>query len=126
MEKLKDKTDFAIADRGEPGTAHLGELLTGQPDPSAAKKGNAIHQPPQRVPQHRKRRCIGIAGVGEAKTMGNYAASLLAGEKAHEAGYTQVLWLDGVEQKYVEEVGSMNIFFVINNQYIPCLFFLGC
>jgi branched-chain amino acid aminotransferase len=57
-------------------------------------------------------------GVGDTKTMGNYAASLLAGQKAVEAGYTQVLWLDGVEQKYVEEVGSMNIFFVINNELI--------
>jgi branched-chain amino acid aminotransferase len=57
-------------------------------------------------------------GVGEAKTPGNYAASLLAGDKAHDEGYTQVLWLDGVEQKYVEEVGSMNIFFVIDNQII--------
>ncbi len=54
-------------------------------------------------------------GVGDTKTMGNYAASLLAGQKAHDAGYTQVLWLDGVEQKYVEEVGAMNIFFVIDN-----------
>jgi branched-chain amino acid aminotransferase len=57
-------------------------------------------------------------GIGEAKTAGNYAASLLAGEKAHEAGYTQVLWLDGVEQKNLEEVGSMNIFFVIDNEII--------
>ena len=57
-------------------------------------------------------------GVGDTKTMGNYAASLLAGEMAHQAGYTQVLWLDGVEQKYVEEVGSMNIFFVIDNELI--------
>lgn len=57
-------------------------------------------------------------GVGDTKTMGNYAASLLAGEEAHRAGYTQVLWLDGVEQKYVEEVGSMNIFFVIDNELI--------
>ena len=57
-------------------------------------------------------------GIGEAKTPGNYAASLLAGEKAHEAGYTQVLWLDGVEQKYLEEVGSMNIFFVIDNEIV--------
>ena len=57
-------------------------------------------------------------GVGEAKTPGNYAASLLAGEQAHEAGYTQVLWLDGVEKKYLEEVGSMNIFFVIDNEII--------
>jgi len=57
-------------------------------------------------------------GVGEAKTPGNYAASLLAGEQAHAAGYTQVLWLDGVEQKYIEEVGSMNIFFVIDEEII--------
>jgi branched-chain amino acid aminotransferase len=57
-------------------------------------------------------------GVGDTKTLGNYAASLLAGKKAHDAGYTQVLWLDGVEQKYVEEVGAMNIFFVIDNELI--------
>lgn len=57
-------------------------------------------------------------GVGDTKTMGNYAASLLAGEKAHRQGYTQVLWLDGIEQKYVEEVGSMNIFFVIDDELI--------
>jgi len=57
-------------------------------------------------------------GLGDTKTLGNYAASLLAGEKAHEAGYTQVLWLDGIEQKYVEEVGSMNILFVIDNQVV--------
>ncbi len=57
-------------------------------------------------------------GVGDTKTMGNYAASLLAGQKATEAGYTQVLWLDGIEQKWVEEVGSMNIFFVIGDELI--------
>ena len=57
-------------------------------------------------------------GLGEAKTPANYAASLLAGKKAHEEGYTQVLWLDGVEQRYVEEVGSMNIFFVIDGEII--------
>jgi len=57
-------------------------------------------------------------GVGETKTPGNYTASLLAGEEAHKAGYTQVLWLDGVEQKYLEEVGSMNIFFVIDGEII--------
>jgi branched-chain amino acid aminotransferase len=57
-------------------------------------------------------------GVGDTKTLGNYAASLLAGQEAHDAGYTQVLWLDGVEQKYVEEVGAMNIFFVVNNTLI--------
>ncbi|MBF0452162.1 MAG: branched-chain amino acid aminotransferase [Candidatus Magnetomorum sp.] len=57
-------------------------------------------------------------GIGEAKTPGNYAASLYAGEQAHKEGYTQVLWLDGVEQRYVEEVGSMNIFFVIDDKLI--------
>jgi branched-chain amino acid aminotransferase len=57
-------------------------------------------------------------GTGEAKTIGNYAASLLAGQKAHEAGFTQVLWLDGVERRYVEEVGSMNIFFVIAGELV--------
>jgi branched-chain amino acid aminotransferase len=57
-------------------------------------------------------------GVGEAKTAGNYAASLIGSEKAHEEGYTQVLWLDGVERKYVEEVGTMNIFFVIDGELI--------
>ena len=57
-------------------------------------------------------------GVGDTKTMGNYAASLFAGDMAHKAGYTQVLWLDGVEQKYVEEVGAMNIFFVIGDELI--------
>ena len=57
-------------------------------------------------------------GVGEAKTAGNYAASLIGSEKAHEEGYTQVLWLDGIERKYVEEVGTMNIFFVIDGELI--------
>ena len=50
-------------------------------------------------------------GVGEAKTGGNYAASLLMGEQATAQGCTQVLWLDAVEGKYVEEVGAMNICF---------------
>ena len=53
-------------------------------------------------------------GVGEAKTAGNYAASVKAQEIAHEKGYSQVLWLDGVHRKYIEEVGSMNVFFKIN------------
>ncbi len=57
-------------------------------------------------------------GVGEFKTSGNYAASLLAGEKAKEEGYAQVLWLDGIELKYIEEVGAMNIFFVINDELV--------
>jgi branched-chain amino acid aminotransferase len=50
-------------------------------------------------------------GVGESKTGGNYAASLLPGEQARNQGFNQALWLDGVEHRYVEEVGQMNIFF---------------
>jgi branched-chain amino acid aminotransferase len=49
-------------------------------------------------------------GLGECKTSANYAASLLAAQEASKKGFTQVLWLDGVEQKYLEEVGTMNIF----------------
>jgi len=49
-------------------------------------------------------------GLGECKTSANYAASLLAAQEASKKGFTQVLWLDGVEQKYIEEVGTMNIF----------------
>lgn len=50
-------------------------------------------------------------GVGESKTGGNYAAALLPGEEARANGYNQALWLDGVEHRYIEEVGQMNIFF---------------
>lgn len=57
-------------------------------------------------------------GVGYAKTCGNYAASLMASEEAKKEGYTQVLWLDGVERKYIEEVGTSNIFFLINDELI--------
>jgi len=49
-------------------------------------------------------------GLGECKTAANYAASLLAAREASKKGFTQVLWLDGVEQKYLQEVGTMNIF----------------
>ena len=55
-------------------------------------------------------------GTGEAKCGGNYGASIRAGNRAEEKGYTQVLWLDGVERKYVAEVGSMNIMFKINGK----------
>lgn len=57
-------------------------------------------------------------GTGVAKTAGNYAASLRAQEEAEKQGYAQVLWLDGVEKKYVEEVGSMNVFFKINGEVV--------
>src|SRR5437016_2907921 len=57
-------------------------------------------------------------GVGAVKTAGNYAASLLAAEEAKHAGYTQVLWLDGVHRKYLDEVGTMNIMVKIGNEII--------
>lgn len=57
-------------------------------------------------------------GMGYTKTGGNYAASIRAGEKAEEAGYTQVLWLDGVHRKYIEEVGSMNVLFKVDGRVI--------
>ena len=57
-------------------------------------------------------------GVGEAKTGGNYAASLYASEKAAKMGFTQVLWLDAIEGRYVEEVGAMNICFVYEGKHI--------
>jgi branched-chain amino acid aminotransferase len=57
-------------------------------------------------------------GTGSAKTPGNYAASLKAQAEAKENGYVQVLWLDGVERKYIEEVGAMNVFFKINGEVV--------
>ncbi|WP_110113333.1 branched-chain amino acid aminotransferase [Bacillus sp. CGMCC 1.16541] len=59
-----------------------------------------------------------LGGTGTAKTGGNYAASLKAQQVSSEKGYSQVLWLDGVERKYIEEVGSMNIFFKINGEVV--------
>ena len=57
-------------------------------------------------------------GTGAYKVIGNYAASIKAGELALEQGYDQVLWLDGNERKYCEEVGSMNIFFVLDGKVV--------
>jgi len=57
-------------------------------------------------------------GVGHVKTAGNYAASIMAAVEAQKLGYTQVLWLDAVERKYVEEVGTSNIFFLIADELI--------
>jgi branched-chain amino acid aminotransferase len=59
-----------------------------------------------------------VGGVGEAKTAGNYAASLYPATMARKEGYDQVMWLDGIHKKYIQEVGTMNIFFVINNEVI--------
>ena len=57
-------------------------------------------------------------GVGEAKTAGNYAASIMAAVEAQKAGFTQVLWLDACDRQSIEEVGTMNIFFVIGDEII--------
>jgi branched-chain amino acid aminotransferase len=57
-------------------------------------------------------------GLGAAKAPANYAASLLAAEEARAQGFTQVLWLDGIAHRYIEEVGSMNIFFVIDDELV--------
>ncbi len=57
-------------------------------------------------------------GTGAVKAAGNYAASLYAAANAKKKGYTQVLWLDGIEHKYIEEVGSMNIFFEFDDEIV--------
>jgi len=57
-------------------------------------------------------------GTGEAKTGGNYASSLKAGLEAEKKGYAQVLWLDGREQRYIEEVGAMNMFFAYGKKIV--------
>ncbi len=57
-------------------------------------------------------------GLGGAKTGANYAASLMAGEEAKHSGYTQVLWLDGVHRKYIDEVGTMNIMVRIGDEIV--------
>lgn len=54
-------------------------------------------------------------GVGETKTAGNYAAGMYPAQKAKDQGYDQVLWLDAFEHTYIEEVGTMNIFFLIDD-----------
>jgi branched-chain amino acid aminotransferase len=59
-------------------------------------------------------------GIGFVKAAGNYAASLLPTAEAHKLGYDQVLWTDVVEHKYVQEIGTMNVFFIIGNKaYTP-------
>ncbi|MBE6576719.1 MAG: branched-chain amino acid aminotransferase [Ruminococcaceae bacterium] len=57
-------------------------------------------------------------GTGFAKVGGNYACSLIGQEKAEKLGYSQVLWLDGIEHKYIDEVGAMNVFFVIDGTVV--------
>ena len=57
-------------------------------------------------------------GTGEAKCAGNYGGSLKTQEIAHEKGYEQILWLDGIHRKYIEEIGAANAFFVIGNEVV--------
>jgi branched-chain amino acid aminotransferase len=57
-------------------------------------------------------------GVGNVKTAGNYAASIMAALEAQKKGYTQVLWLDAIERRYVEEIGTSNIFFMFNQELV--------
>lgn len=63
-------------------------------------------------------RVAGKGGTGYTKCGGNYAASTRAGKKAELKGYSQVLWLDAVERKYIEEVGAMNVMFKINGEVV--------
>ncbi|MCI0399213.1 MAG: branched-chain amino acid aminotransferase [Chloroflexi bacterium] len=67
--------------------------------------------------EHNYRRAA-KGGTGAAKTGGNYAASLLVGEQARARGYSQVLWLDAAEGRYIEEVGAMNICFVYDGKHV--------
>jgi len=69
-----------------------------------------------RVEPHYIRAAVG--GVGEAKAAGNYAAAMYPTKLAHDAGYDQILWLDAKEHKYIQEVGTMNIFFVVGDKVI--------
>ena len=84
--------------------------------PSGAYYENGLKPVPIYVEEEYVRAVKG--GMGYAKTGGNYAASMKAQSIAHEKGYSQVLWLDGIEKKYVGEVGAMNIFFVIDGEVL--------
>lgn len=85
-------------------------ILTG---PVGAYYGEAIS-----VYVHEKYIRAAKGGYGDAKAAGNYAGSLYPVELARKEGYKDVLWLDGEHKKYVQEVGTMNIFFVIGNKII--------
>jgi len=84
--------------------------------PVGSYYAEGIHPVKINVENHYVRAVPG--GTGAAKTAGNYAAGLKAQEVASDRGYSQVLWLDGVERKYIEEVGSMNVFFKINGEVV--------
>lgn len=71
---------------------------------------------PMRIYVEEKYSRAAPGGIGYAKAAGNYAASLLPAEEAKKAGYDQVLWTDAFEHKYVQEIGTMNVFFIIGNK----------
>jgi branched-chain amino acid aminotransferase len=77
---------------------------------------------PMRIYVEEKYTRAAPGGIGFAKAAGNYGGSLLAAEEAKKLGYDQVLWTDAVEHKYVQEIGTMNVFFIINGKaYTPDL-----
>ncbi len=92
---------------------YLHFIITG---PAGAYFQGGFHPIPVYVAEEQRRAVVG--GVGEAKTGGNYSASLYISEKVAKQGFTQVLWLDAIEGKYVEEVGAMNICFVYDGKHI--------
>jgi len=96
-----------------PSSSYLFFVITG---PVGAYYAEGFNPTKILVTDEYVRACSG--GVGAIKAGGNYAASLLAAAKAHQMGYTQVLWLDAVEHTYVEEVGTSNIFFLLDGQLV--------
>lgn len=94
----------------QPSQTYTFIIFTGPVGPYYAKPVSLIAE------EKYVRACEG--GVGEAKTAGNYAASLLPARIAKEKGFDQVMWMDGKEFKYVQEVGTMNIFFVIDGKVV--------
>lgn len=91
-------------------------LIILSPSGQYYSKGNKINPVKIYVEDSYKRASQG--GTGAVKCGGNYAASLLAQKKANDQGYNQVLWLDAKENKYVEEIGAMNVMFRVNNKII--------
>jgi branched-chain amino acid aminotransferase len=73
---------------------------------------------PMRIYVEEKYTRAARGGVGFAKAAGNYGASMLATAEARRLGYDQVLWTDAVEHKYVQEIGTMNVFFVIGKKVL--------
>lgn len=90
-----------------PSTEYLHYIIT---SPAGSYFGDDLAPISVHITERYRRASKG--GVGEAKTGGNYAASLLATEEVAEAGFSQVLWLDAAEGRFIEEVGAMNICFV--------------